>query len=122
MATNDPICRERKNDRKEEEEDSDGESKQMKVVRRRIGYYSRPKRTGSFVVSISYSQKSSSKAVFRTKTPLGVTRDRKLASLIWKSLAKDGGEAADGTDNQGNRAGREGNLGTGTRVGSQDSS
>ena len=54
------------------------------------------------------------KAVFRSKkNPRGDTGEK---------VGEYGGEAVEGTGNQGNPVGREGDLGTGRRAGSQDSS
>ena len=121
MATNDPICRERRNDRKEEDEDSDGDSKQIEGGARkdRVSLSSKADvlfgRLDEPLINILQG------GLQEQKTP-GGDMGEKVGELNMEVSAKYGGQAVEGTDSQGNSAGREGNLGTGTRAGSQDSS
>jgi hypothetical protein len=120
MATNDPIRRECRNDRKEEDENSDGDSKQVECSARkdRVSLSSKVnvlfRRLNEPLVDILQG------GLQEQKAPRGDTGE-KVGELNMEVSPKYGGKAVEGTDSQGNSAGREGNLGTGTRAGSQNS-
>ena len=121
MTTNDPICRECRNDRKEEDKYSDRDSKQMEggVMKNRVLLSSKAnvlfRRLDEPLVNILQG------GLPEQKTP-GVDTGEKVGELNMEVSSKYGGEAVEDTNNQGNRAGREGNLETGRRARSQDSS
>jgi len=121
MTTNGPICRECRNDLKEEDEDSGGDSKQTEgdARKNRISLSSKTdvlfRRLDEPLVNIFQG------GLQEQKIPGGNT-GKKVGEFNKEVTPKYGGEAVKGTDNQGNPTGREGNPGTGRRAGSQDSS
>jgi hypothetical protein len=120
MATNDPIRRECRNDRKEEDENSDGDSKQIEGGARKDRVSLSSKADVLFRRLDEPFIKILQGGLQEPKTPGGDTGE-KVGELNMEVSPKYGGKAVEGTDSQGNSAGREGNLGTGTRAGSQNS-
>jgi hypothetical protein len=121
MATNDPICRECRNDRKEEYKDSDGNGKQIEGGARkdRVSLSSKAnvlfRRLDEPLVNILQGG-------IQEHKPVGGDTGEEVDECDMEVSSKDGGEAVEGTNNQGNRPRKEGNCGNGTRTGSQDSS
>ena len=109
MATNDPICREQRNDRKEEDEHSDGSSKQIGGERKdRVSLSSKVnvpfRRLDKPLINILQV------GLQEQKTLGGDTRE-KVGEFDMEVSAKNGGEAVEGTASQRNHAGRLGGRG-----------
>jgi hypothetical protein len=121
MTTNDPICRERRNDRKEEYQDSNGESKQIECGARKYRV-SLSSKVNVLIRRLDEPLVNILQGGLQEKKPAGGNPGKKVGELDVEVSPKCSGEAIEGTDNEGDSVGREGDLGTGRRAGSQDNS
>lgn len=118
--SNNPICRERRNDCKEEDENSDGDSKQIERGARkdRISLSSKAdvlfRRLDEPLVNIL-------QCGLQEQKPAGGDTGEEVGELDVEVSPEYRGEAVEGTDNEGDGVGWKGDLGTARRTSSEDS-
>ena len=117
MATNETIRRERRNDRKEKDDDSDGGSEQIEGGARK-DRVSLSSKAGVFIRRLDEPLIDILQGGLQKQKATGGDTGQEVGELDMEVSAKDGGEAVKSPDNQGDGAGREGNVDIGRRAGS----